>query len=232
MKLIGTSAAGNPMVEIEERDRAVILAAGAFLSSLPVIDLKDVHAFDAGMKVAAALNATRVPTPSVPAPVRATFKKKKRTTVSTADALGFKACVVCGTKFMAKTSAVTCSAECRKTRLAAQNASCREKMQKPAATAPKKVSAGDRLCAVCGKPMPGAAATQRVHPGECRAAKTRMDANKWYAEHKAKKPAAPASPPPVSGDPSAKAARLALIRQRARILETDDVDSGEPETEG
>ena len=80
--------------------------------------------------------------------------------------------------------------------------------------------------------MPGAAATQRVHPGECRAAKTRMDANKWYAEHKAKKPAAPASPPPVSGDPSAKAARLALIRQRARILETDDVDSGEPETEG
>lgn len=59
MKLVGTSAAGNPMIELEPEDRASILAAGAFLSSLPVIDLKRPDAFDAGMKVAAALNATR-----------------------------------------------------------------------------------------------------------------------------------------------------------------------------
>jgi hypothetical protein len=51
-----------------------------------------------------------------------------------------------------------------------------------------------------------------------------MDANKWYAEHKAKKPAPAPTPKQPVAAPMDKAARQKLIAERVRALQAGELD--------
>jgi predicted nucleic acid-binding Zn ribbon protein len=96
MKVIGTSAAGNPLIELEPADRETILAAGALLSCFPVIPV---------------VCDTALPPDAVRLPAKPTPKAKKPTPPPTGKT---KECKICGKPFAAKCSAKTCSPECAK----------------------------------------------------------------------------------------------------------------------
>jgi predicted nucleic acid-binding Zn ribbon protein len=142
MKVIGTSAAGNPMIELEPADRQTILAAGALLSRFPVIQVEGPLPADAVV-----IQTVAKPTPKAK-PIQAPQPVGKT-----------KVCKICGKPFAAKCSAKTCSPECAK-----EN----DRRHKLAHARQQGGKLGFRKCVTCGVQFKVKHADQQYCSDSCR----------------------------------------------------------------
>jgi len=148
MKVIGTSAAGNPLIELEPADRETILAAGALLNRFPVIPVVSDKALPP--------DAVRLPEKGPVAKKAPAAKEKPKQ--PTAASGKIRACKVCGKEFTPKTSAKTCGPECAK-----ENA---RRAKNSNRTDGGKL--GFRDCVTCGEEFKVRHADQKVCSEDCR----------------------------------------------------------------
>ena len=130
MKMIGTSAAGNPMVELEPADVQQYSAAVKALTGLIFPGFKkEPESAQLPPALAAAMAEDDNELANMRPFARKDRKPRKATEAMKKGVKG-KVCVVCGTTFAPKTSEKTCSAACRKTRDLEQKAAYRKAAKK------------------------------------------------------------------------------------------------------